>query len=84
MQAILTQYLPATNMRGSRIKATCSRGSKTIPYDHALESEENHIAAAQALCDKFIRQDGTRYTLWGERRIAGQLANGNYVHVFNS
>lgn len=31
MQAIITKYIPATNTRGTRIKATCSPGSITIP-----------------------------------------------------
>ena len=46
MQAITTKYLPATNHRGSRIKASCAAGSITIGYDH---SEEPHRAAALAL-----------------------------------
>ena len=49
MQAIETKYIPASNYRGSRIKATCERGSITVSYDDALNGEEAHIAAAQAL-----------------------------------
>lgn len=52
MQAIVTKYLPATNTRGSRIKATGWAASVTVNYDHRLGSIDNHQAAAQALCDK--------------------------------
>jgi len=54
---IQTKFLPATNTRGSRIKATLSRTSEwtkttTVSFDHALSAEENHRAAMQALCRK--------------------------------
>ena len=48
-QAIETKYLKATNVRGSRIKATALAGSLTVGYDHALDAAGNHAAAAQAL-----------------------------------
>ena len=51
-QAITTKYLPATNMRGSRIKASAAAGSVTLHYDSGLNSEENHATAAQALINK--------------------------------
>lgn len=60
MQAIQTKYLPATNYRGSRIKATCERGSLTIGYSeaedyvqsgkisfgHSIGEDRVHIVAA--------------------------------------
>lgn len=50
MQYIKTRYLPATNHTGSRIKATASNGQTlTIPYDHALNSDDLHAKAALAL-----------------------------------
>lgn len=51
-QAIATKYLPATNNRGARIKATAWAGSVTIGYDHALSTEGAHKAAADALIAK--------------------------------
>jgi len=52
-QAITTKYLGATDHRGSRIKATSGSGhSLTLSWDHALNSDENHIAAARALAAK--------------------------------
>ena len=52
MQAIQTKYLPATNTRGSRIKATCDRGSITIPYPRELSGDEVHREAV-----RFARDD---------------------------
>ena len=50
MKAIETKYLPATNTRGSRIKAY-AEGVKsfTIPYPHELSGTACHAAAALAL-----------------------------------
>lgn len=52
-QAIVTKFFGPTNTRGSRIKATAQAGSVTVSYDYALNSDENHAAAAQALAEKF-------------------------------
>jgi len=51
-QAIETRYLGPTNYRGGRIKATAWAGSVTVPYDHALNTDGNHKAAADALIAK--------------------------------
>jgi len=51
-QAIETRYLGPTNTKGGRIKAECWGGSVTIPYDHALNTDENHYRAAMALAAK--------------------------------
>jgi len=53
LQAIITKYLGPTNVKGSRIKATAAAGSVTIHIDHALDIEDNHFIAAEALADKF-------------------------------
>jgi|GEM_PF-2589540 len=58
MDAIETIYLPATNTRGSRVKAkrvdapSKPANSITVEYDHALNSWDNHRAAAEALIGK--------------------------------
>jgi len=57
MQAITTKYLSATNNRGSRIKATCDRGSITIPYPHELSGDAVHITAVFALVAAFADED---------------------------
>ncbi|MDK4729358.1 hypothetical protein [Rhizobium phaseoli] len=52
-QAITTKFFGPTNYRGSRVKATAEAGSITVSWDHALNSEQNHDAAAKALAEKF-------------------------------
>ena len=52
MQAITTKFLGPTNTRGSRIKATCWLTSVTVAWDHALNVEENHREAIEALVCK--------------------------------
>jgi hypothetical protein len=67
-QAIVTKYLGPTNYRGSRVKATASAGSVTLSWDCALDSEENHQLAANALADKFNWRNpgnGIRYEYVG-------------------
>ena len=51
-QALETRYLGPTNTKGGRIKATAWAGSVTVPYDHALDTQDNHRAAANALIAK--------------------------------
>ena len=56
---IITRYLGPTNCRGSRVKATHKRDSEvtwqaTVSWDHALDSEANHEAAAQQLLANWI------------------------------
>jgi Uncharacterized conserved protein len=53
LQAITTKYLPATNRRGSRIKATAAAGNVTLGYSCALNTENNHAVAARALAEKY-------------------------------
>lgn len=76
MQAIQTRYFGPSNVRGSRIKATCAAGSITVGYDHALNSEKNHEAAAIALIAKLGWQDVL------DEMHGGQLKTGDYVWVF--
>ena len=52
MKAIWTKYLGATNVRGSRIKASAEGCSITVGCDDALTHEWAHTVAALALCRK--------------------------------
>lgn len=54
MQSITTKYLPATDTKGSRIKATASGGggSVTVGYRSELSNDENRIEAVRKLCNK--------------------------------
>ncbi len=73
MKAISTKYLPATNTRGSRIKAHDSDGhSVTIGYPHELSGAAVHAKAAVSLCLKMG---------WEGDLISGGTKDG-YVFVF--
>jgi hypothetical protein len=55
---IRTAFIGPTNHRPSRVSATHQRDSERtyrvmLPWDHALNSEANHQAAAQALLARF-------------------------------
>jgi len=84
MQAIETKYFPTTNIRGSRIKATCARGTLTIPYPHEFNAEDAHKFAAEQLKEKFCQEDVRKGQpgVWWRESITGVLKNGNHVHVF--
>ncbi len=88
MQAIETKCLPATNARGSRIKAECRRGSITISYPYKFDAENAHIYAVNQLVNKFEAEDVEKYgtqkdiSPWLLPFVTGQLQNGHYVHVF--
>lgn len=52
MQTIKTTFLPATNLKGSRLKASSYAGSLTIPYPHDLSNEEAHARVAVLFAKK--------------------------------
>ncbi len=76
MKAITTKYHGATNFKGSRVSASDQDHNRVIlSYDDALNSEENHDAAALALCAKMK---------WiGHDLMRGHQKQGN-VYVFMS
>jgi len=54
MIAIQTKFLPATNTKGSRIKAYTGSGySATVALDHSLAHEVRHFEAVKALVEKY-------------------------------
>jgi ribosomal protein S27E len=72
MKAILVKYLPATNTRGARLKATdCDHNTLTISYPS--DSTHAHSCAALALCRKM----GWKGTL-----VEGGLGDGSSVFTF--
>jgi hypothetical protein len=78
MQAIRTVILPATNTRGTRVKATAAAGTTTLAYDHALrfDTEANHRKAAETL----IRDLGWIAPSYGTL-VSGCLPDGSWCHV---
>jgi len=85
MQAIITKFLPATNHRGPRVKASCERGSQTVAWDHAFDTESNHRLAASQLLGRFVSED-VHYKCgenpWARTFVTGTLPSGEFVHVF--
>lgn len=80
MIAIHTRYLPATNYKGSRIKAYTSSGfTATISYPHELSYELAHFEAVRALIEKHkLSWDTTRMRF-------GDSADGKgYVFCFDA
>jgi hypothetical protein len=76
MQAITTKFLGASNYRGSRVKASCDGGTITLGWDDALNSEDNHVAAARALITKLgWFHDATRGDRYGDW-FSGWTPNG--------
>lgn len=76
MKAIQTKYLPATNCRGSRIKAWTEGGNQiTIGYPHELSGQAVHEKAAKELRVKMN---------WPTDIIGGGLPNGDYAFVFKA
>jgi hypothetical protein len=76
MQAIRTRYHGPTNSKGSRFSAQCEAGRIYVPYDYALNSDENHEAAAKALAKK-LGWDTDRYP-----PMAGGVFDNDYYWVF--
>lgn len=72
-QAIETRYLGPTNTKGGRVKATAWAGSVTVPYDHALDVQDNHRAAQLALRHKLGWQ--------GKFAQGGNVKGDGYVFV---
>lgn len=87
MQAIHSKYIPATNNRPSRIKASCERGSVTISFPH-LSGDENHREAVRRLVWRFIEEDKNQNATppasnpWGREFVTGGLPDGTFAHIF--
>ncbi len=72
-KAIKTSYIPASNVKGSRVKAVEPDGkSVTVSWDDSLDTLENHAQAAYKLCEKLN---------WTGKLQPGGLKD-SYVWVF--
>jgi hypothetical protein len=75
MKAIQTTFHGPTDTRGSRITATAGSNRVTLSYDHALDADENHDAAALALCEKLG---------WNQHHLMrGTLENARHQSIGN-
>ena len=80
MKAIQTRYLPCTDHRGSRIKASAEGvKSLTIGDPHELDLPGAHEKAAQALADRQAKDHGGG---WQLPLAGGALPNGDWAWVF--
>jgi hypothetical protein len=78
-QAIITNYVAPTHMKGARICARAWGGKITIPRDYDLTVDQNHFAAAMALCNKL----GWTGPGWEGTWVAGGAHHGNgHFYVF--
>jgi hypothetical protein len=82
-QAITTKFMPCTNTKCSRVKASCERGNITISWDHALNSSENHEKAVKELLTKFEKEDIAK---WGQAMFSkgtwfGGATETGYIFV---
>lgn len=78
MQIITTEFKGPTNSTGSRIRVRSWLKSASIPYNHALNSSENHRGAAQQLVNRLNAdrlKDTLHSNLW-EITAEGSLPNG--------
>jgi hypothetical protein len=71
-QAIQTKFLSPTNSRGSRVKAFAAAGSVTISWNHRLNPEQNHRAAAKMFANRMN---------WVGLWYGGTLRSGDMVFV---
>lgn len=83
--SIVTKFLPATDCKGSRIKATWSYGrtnpTKTVHYDHALNGPQNHAKAARELLLSVATQEELD-SMDAYRMATACNPDGTYSHVF--
>ena len=77
MNAAATKYIGPTNTHGARIKARCAAGSITVGFDYALNEDERHLGAANALVKKL----GWTADFYG-KLVSGVIHTGEHVHVF--
>ena len=73
MKAIQTKYLGPTDFKGARVKAWIKGNAVVGPWDHALETVDNHGAAARALVVKLK---------WSGRLVGGTLPDESMAWVF--
>lgn len=75
-QAITTKFYKATDHLGSRINARCWKGSITVHYDHSMNADDNHFAAARALVEKMGWADQP----WAQCWAAGSTFDNSGYH----
>jgi hypothetical protein len=73
-QAIETRFVGATG----NIIAKAQAGRVTVPYNHEIDTYDNHVAAAEKLCARFDWVWDTNGTYW---RAGANSRGDGYVFV---
>lgn len=87
LAAVAAKYIGASNCRGSRIKVTSQRGSKTYPYPHELSGSAVFAHAAElyleAIKAEDVKEYGDKAEGWGGLSdfSHGVLPSGEHVFV---
>lgn len=87
LAAITAKYIGASNCRGSRVKVTSQRGSKTYPYPHELSGSAVFAYAAglylEAIKAEDVKEYGDKAEGWGGLSdfSHGVLPSGEHVFV---
>jgi hypothetical protein len=76
MVIIKTKVIPASNTRGTRIKASANGFTATIPYPHALSYEFCHFEAVKELVKKHSLD-------WDISKMGYGSDNDGYYFTFN-
>lgn len=78
MIAIQTKYIPASNTKGSRIKAFTESGfSAVVSYDYSLDGVNIHFKAVKELVKKHKLD-------WNINKMVYGGVKGGYVFCFES
>lgn len=76
MQAIQTKVVQPSATKGAHLVARAGSRKVKVAYDHSLDLEANHVAAAEALRNE---------AHWGREYgslVTGCLPDQSYCHVF--
>lgn len=79
MQAIQTKYFGPSNVRGSRVKASCAAKTIFLTWEDALNAEANHANAAQELAKQLGWEKDTHGGMFG-----GCLPDETWAWVFDN
>ncbi len=83
--SIQSRFRPATDSTGSRIRVKWAYGrkgaSKSLPYRHELNSQQNHTQAALALIRETVSPEELS-RLEGYTLVSGVNPDGTVSHVF--
>lgn len=87
LAAVTAKYIGASNRKGSRIKVTSQRGSKTYPYPNEFSGSAVFAYAAglylEAIKAEDVKEYGDKAEGWGELSdfSHGVLPSGEHVFV---